>query len=95
MPIESRRMRAQTSARTEVSIDDITVFLAQEEDIQELKNRMEAAARSPGRFVDFVASGGRLVSALITPRTRVVISVWPDGSVSPEIAPPDIPEWDL
>jgi len=80
--------------RAEVSIDDVTVLLAEDEDIGELKKQIEAAARSPGRFVDFIARGGRAISALITSRTRVIISVT-TAAAAAEMEPPHMVEWDL
>ncbi|MEN0021974.1 MAG: hypothetical protein AAGC61_01745 [Microbacterium sp.] len=41
-------------------------------DLDEVKDDVQLAVASSGRFVDFVAAGHREVSALITPRSRVV-----------------------
>lgn len=61
--------------RTEIAINGTSVFLAQEQDIEALKHRIEAAAQAGGGFVDFVVVGNRSVSVLISAQTQVIISV--------------------
>ncbi|MFS0894195.1 hypothetical protein [Microbacterium sp. 179-I 3D3 NHS] len=65
----------QTMVQTELMIDGIPSVLAQDQDVDVLKRRIEAAAATAGAFVDFVVVGNRRVSVLVTRRTRVVISV--------------------
>lgn len=65
----------QTMVQTEISIDGASLLLAQEQDVDELRHRIEEAAASSGRFVDFVVVGNRAVAALITANSRVTISV--------------------
>lgn len=60
--------------RTEVEVNGVSVFLAQDQDVDELKSQFEAAARTSGTFVDFVEVGNRSVSVLVSSRTAVVIS---------------------
>lgn len=60
--------------RTTISIDGEWFLLAPGQEVSDLKRRVEAAVEPPGHFVDFTVVGGRDVSALITPGTRVVIS---------------------
>ena len=59
--------------RTTLAIDDIIFVLAADQDIDDLKERVVAAAQSGPAFVDFSTTGGR-VSALIGGRTRVAIA---------------------
>ncbi|WP_247597078.1 hypothetical protein [Leifsonia sp. PS1209] len=65
----------QTMVRTTIAINGTGYFLAQGQDIEDLQNRIEAAAASSGRFVSFTVVGNRAVSVLITPRSQAVISV--------------------
>lgn len=65
----------QTMVRTEAAFNGQSYFLAQNQDLQDLKGRIEAAARDAGRFVDFTVVGNRVVSVLICAFTTVVISV--------------------
>lgn len=60
--------------RVSATIDDATFELAQDQDVGELKSRIEEAAATTGRFVDFTVVGNREASVLITSRTRVSIS---------------------
>jgi hypothetical protein len=50
-------------------------LLAQGQDLESLKRRIEEGAQSGGRFVEFTVVGNREVSVLVTSRTRVVFSV--------------------
>jgi len=64
-----------TMTRTQVAVNDVGFLLAQGQDVEELKTRIEAAAQEGGRFVDFVVVGNRVVSVLVSLATHVVISV--------------------
>lgn len=66
---------AETMVRTQAAIDDAVYLLAQGQDLDALKEQIEAAARSGGGFVDFTVVGNREVSVLVTAGTRVVFSV--------------------
>ncbi len=61
--------------RTEMVLDGESYLLAQLQDLGDVKRRIEEAVKSSGRFVDFVVVGNREVSVLITPYSRVTISV--------------------
>jgi hypothetical protein len=65
----------QTMVRTEVTIDGRAYFLAQGQEPEALRRRIEAAVDSPGAFVSFTVVGNREVSVLITPRSQVVFTV--------------------
>nr|WP_314841500.1 hypothetical protein [uncultured Microbacterium sp.] len=65
----------KTMERTEVVIDGVTALLAQEQDIDDLKRRIEAAAGTTGTFVEFTVVGNRAMSVLITPTSSVSITV--------------------
>lgn len=65
----------QTMVRTQAAIDDSVFQLAQGQDLDRLKQDIESAAASSGRFVRFTVVGNREVSVLITATTRVVLSV--------------------
>lgn len=64
-----------TMVRTQVTVNDVGFYLAQGQDITDLKRRIEAALQSGGRFVDFTVVGNRTVSVVIAPTTHVVVSV--------------------
>lgn len=61
--------------QTEVIFDGTSFLLSQDQDVGDLKARIEEAARGTGTFVDLVVVGNRSVSVLITPRSHVTISV--------------------
>lgn len=65
----------QRVTRAEVVVDGEPVILARHQDLPALKRRFEAAVATGGAFVDLDAAGGRSVSVLVTPHTRVVITV--------------------
>ncbi|MCS3444120.1 hypothetical protein [Microbacterium phyllosphaerae] len=65
----------ETMMQTEIVLDGQSFLLAQVQDLHDLKRRIEAAVKSTGTFVDFVVVGNREVSVLITPHSRVIISV--------------------
>lgn len=65
----------QTMVRTQVAINGSSFFLAQDQDLVDLRQRIEAAMHTPGTFVDFVVVGNRWTSVLISPGTQVVLSI--------------------
>lgn len=65
----------QTMVRTRIALNDTEFFLAQGQDVGELRQRIEDAMHSGGGFVEFVVVGDREVSVLIASATQVVISV--------------------
>ncbi|MBP2379903.1 hypothetical protein JOF42_003398 [Microbacterium phyllosphaerae] len=65
----------ETMMQTEIVLDGESYLLAQIQDLGDVKHRIEEAVKSSGRFVDFVVVGNREVSVLITPHSRVTISV--------------------
>jgi hypothetical protein len=64
----------QTMERTEILIDGVSNHVAQEQDLDDLMQRLVSASNSPSAFVEFVVVGNRRVRVLVTPRTQVVIS---------------------
>jgi hypothetical protein len=79
-----------------VSIDGTAVFVAQDEDIEKLKDRFERAAETTGRFVGFTTAGGGEVQALVGSGTRVIIMTH-HAPTSPQepMVPPGLGEWDV
>ena len=65
----------QTMVRTEAVINGTSFLMAQGQDLDELKGRIESAVHSGGRFVEFVVVGNREVSVLISAATHMVFSV--------------------
>ena len=65
----------QTMVQTELTINGESALLAQGSDIDDLKQRIEAASATTGRFIDFVIVGNRGMSVLITPTTQVAVTV--------------------
>lgn len=66
---------AKTMIQTEAIFDSVSYLLAQDQDVADLRRRIEEAVTTSGAFVDFVVVGNRQVSVLITRQTRVTISV--------------------
>lgn len=64
-----------TMIQTEVVFDGSRFLLAQDQDVDDLGRRIEAAAKTAGTFVDMVVVGNKAVSVLITSSTQVTISV--------------------
>lgn len=87
---------SRTKPRTRIEIDGREFILDGDRDLVDLMSRIEAAARSEPTFVDISSQGG-LVSVLVTPGARVIISVAPEGSEHIDHAPPIPPlsDWDL
>lgn len=71
---EWREREHQTMVRTVVEVNGVSVFLAQDQDLDALKERFQDAARTSGTFVDLVEVGNRAVSVLVSSNTTVVIS---------------------
>lgn len=65
----------QTMVQTEIIVDGISSLLSQDQDLDNLMSRIEAAAATSGRFVAFTVVGNRTMRVLITPTSRVSISV--------------------
>lgn len=65
----------ETMIQTEVVFDGARFLLAQDQDVDDLRRRIEAAAKTAGTFVDMVVVGNKAVSVLITSSTQVTISV--------------------
>jgi len=65
----------QTAVHTEARFDEWRFELAQGQDIQALKSRVEAAARATAQFVSFTVVGGRAVSVLVSSSSRVAFTV--------------------
>ncbi|MFJ2544100.1 hypothetical protein [Microbacterium sp. NPDC087589] len=65
----------ETMVQTEIVFDGSRFLLAQDQDVDELRRLIEAAAKTGGTFVDMVVVGNRAISVLITPSTQVTISV--------------------
>lgn len=60
--------------RASIAVTNTVFQLAQNEDIEDLVNRIEAAVHSGGRFVTFTVVGNRTARVLITPTSEVTIS---------------------
>ncbi|AKV87012.1 hypothetical protein SOM10_07805 [Microbacterium sp. CFBP9023] len=65
----------ETMIQTEIVFDGSSYLLAQDQNIDDLRERIESATKTAGTFVDMVVVGNRAVSVLITPTTQVTISV--------------------
>lgn len=66
---------AQTMVRTQMAVNDAVFALAQGQDLDDLRRRIETAVDLGGRFVSFIAVGNRQVSILFSPSTNVALSV--------------------
>ncbi|MCE0509056.1 hypothetical protein V8Z69_16470 [Microbacterium aurugineum] len=63
-----------TIMRTRIALNEAEYFLAEGQDVADLRRRIEEAMRSGGGFVEFDVAGERSVSVLISSTTQVVIS---------------------
>lgn len=66
---------SKTMVRTSIAVGDSVYLLAQSQDYEELKHRIEAAVRAGGEFVEFIVVGNRRVSALMTGSDRVILTL--------------------
>ncbi|WP_314424035.1 hypothetical protein [uncultured Microbacterium sp.] len=67
--------QTKTMIQTEAIFDSVSYFLAQDQDVADLRRRIEDAVGTSGSFVHLVVVGNRQVSVLVTPHSRVTISV--------------------
>ncbi|KJQ55123.1 hypothetical protein RS85_01183 [Microbacterium sp. SA39] len=86
---------ARSTPQTHVAIDGRDFLLAPDQDIDDLKQRIEDAARSGGTFVGF-ESGGVLLSALISRTSQVIVAVVDESSSGsgPDMSGYEIVEWE-
>ncbi|WP_309129336.1 hypothetical protein [Microbacterium sp.] len=83
-------MGAQTMMRTLIAIDGERFLLGADEDVGELKRRIEEAVQAGGRFVDFEAESSTM-SVLISPRSAVtVVGMIGHDPSFPDVDPPGI-----
>ncbi len=68
------RIEAPIMVQTEVTFDGRGFLLAQDQDVTDLRRRIEAATQTSGAFVDLVVVGNRKLSVLITPHSHVTIT---------------------
>ena len=87
---ESRR------TATYVEIDGREYTLGRDLDLVDVMSKIEAAAQSRPTFVD-LADSAHLVSVLVSPQSRVVITVRPESATPSEHLHPGaaISDWDL
>lgn len=85
----------QEQRRVLVHIDG-TPYALGDRDLVDLMTAIEAAVSTPGAFVD-LTHGDRLVSVLITPTSRVVITVDLDAPTDPDSFFPTSPitDWEM
>lgn len=76
--------------RTQVAIDGGVFLLDDARTPDDLKDRLQDAARSAGTFVDLDVVGDRTVSVLVSQASRVVISVGPTESGDEDFAFPNV-----
>jgi hypothetical protein len=61
-------------SRTQVAIDGGIFLLDRTQAYEEVKERLQSAARSGGTFVDLYLEGDRMVSILVSSRSRVLMA---------------------
>lgn len=66
---------AHFMVRTQMVVNDAVFALAQGQDVEDLKKRIEDAVDRGGRFESFVVVGNREMSMLFSSRTAVTFSV--------------------
>lgn len=64
----------QTTVTTRVTVNGESFVLAEDQDIDRVKQQIESIARSPGGFVEFAATGDRIVSVFVSSATQIVFS---------------------
>lgn len=74
---------SMTGVRTVLTINDTRFDLHRDESMTSLKERVEIALRSGGKFVEFTTSGGQTVSTLVTASSAVLISIEVDVEPAP------------
>lgn len=77
--------------RTTITIGDAHFLLAQGQDLEALRRRIEEAIHRGGGFVDFVVVGNRTVSALMTGSERVIFTVETVPFDERDTGDPDVP----
>ncbi len=65
----------QTMVQIEIIIDGMSNLLSQDQDLDNLMSRIEAATATSGRFVTFTVVGNRTMRVLVTPTSRVAIGI--------------------
>ncbi len=70
-------MRPPSRTTAYIEVDGREFRLARDRDLVDVMNQIEAITRSEPAFVD-LSDGERLVSVLISPGARVVVTVRPD-----------------
>ncbi len=81
----------KTMIRTQMAVNDAVFELAQGQDIEALKKRIEDAVGHGGRFESFVVVGNREVSVLFSPHTSVAFSVETVSYDERDDGDPDVP----
>lgn len=81
--------------RTYVEIDGREYLLGHDHDLVDVMSKIEAAAQTKPTFVDLSGSE-RLVSVLVSPQSRVVITVRQESPADVvQVRPGLIDDWDL
>ncbi len=63
-----------TIMRARIALNETEYFLAEGQEVADLRRRIEEAVRAGGGFVEFDVAGERSVSVLISSTTQVMIS---------------------
>ncbi len=90
-------MHARRILQTEAVIGSTSVVLARAEDRQTLRQQVEEAAATTGRFIDIDAADGSEVNVFVTPTTHVSFhtrTVTPDETSGGMVLSPG-GNWDL
>lgn len=77
------------SGKLVVALDGNRFELTDGAQAKSLRGQVEQAVASGGRFIDFITASGDPVAVLITPRSRVTISVVRE--IQPDFDPPAYP----
>lgn len=87
---------ARTMARAHIEIDGHDFLLDPDRDLVEVMGLIENAARSEPTFVD-LSSGEELVSVLVSPGAKVIVTVAHESVATPEEEAPIAPfsDWEL
>ena len=79
----------------ELIVDGTSVLLPLTQNVEELRGRIEGAAATAGSFVDIVTADGRLLSVLVSARTRALIITHDVEPASGVIVMSEAGNWDL
>lgn len=84
-PYRAVMSNSHPESRTQVAIDGGIFLLDRTQAYDEVRDRLQSAARSGGTFVDLYLEGDRMVSILVSSTSRVLMSAGAIGADGPAL----------